>query len=138
MHTIEFTCDSCNFWKKLLYPIICIFNFTLYVFYDFLHILISYWVHFYISYFISCSMFVSISQLSSQTPYSSAPLIYVMKWVNMTYVLSDHVCFWQFAYLVTINFQEFNIIYFIILLFANSLELTYWCGTDRCFCYDIM
>ena len=31
--------------------------------------------------------------LSSQKPYLSAPLIYVMKWVNMTYVLSDHVCF---------------------------------------------
>ena len=48
----------------------------------------------------------------------------------MTYVLLHHVCFWQFAYLVTINFQEFSIIYFIMKvvhnhLFANSLKLLF-------------
>ena len=157
-------------------------------FYDFWHILISYWVHFfhiifyfmlyvcifctnqlqyitlvhiqwctvyviyirytylrYIHYhkFLLCHTLYKLLILSSQKPYSSAPVIYVMKWVNMTYVLSDCVCFWQFAYLVTINFQEFSIIYFIIKfvhnhLFADSLKITFLCGTDGCFCYDIM
>ena len=50
MHTTEFTCDSCKFPKKLFYPIICMYfqYFTLYVFMIFWHILISYWVHFFL------------------------------------------------------------------------------------------
>ena len=48
MHTIEFTCDSWNFPKRLFYPIICMyFQFYPLCFYDFWHILISYWVHFF-------------------------------------------------------------------------------------------
>ena len=47
-HTIEFTCDSYNFQKELFYPIIFMyFQFYPLCFYDFWHILISYWVHFF-------------------------------------------------------------------------------------------
>ena len=189
MHTIEFTCDSCNFQKKIapsynmhvfsILPFMFLWfltyiNLLLSTFFSYhtlFHALCLYLLHkstsvyhtctytmmycvchlhkiyifeiYTLTQILLCNTLNKLLILSSQKPYLSAPLIYVMKWVNMTYVLSGHVCFWQFAYLVTINFQEFSIIYVFMKfvhnhLFADSLKITFLYGIDRCFCYDIM
>ena len=124
----------CNMYVFLILPFMFLWYLT------YINLLLSTFFHII---FLLCHTLYKLLILSFQKPYSSSPLIYVMKWVNMTYVLLHRVCFWQFAHLVTINFQEFSINYLIMKvvcnhLFANSLKITFLCGTDRCFHYYII
>ena len=109
MHTTEFTSDSCNSLKNCstLYYM-SIFNITLYVFYYFLSVLISYWVHLFhnIFYFILYVCIFFTNQLQYITLlHIQWCMVYV---IYITYIYEIYTLAWILT--VSYTLQSANIV----------------------------